>query len=218
MSVIDLATVGFTLGFGENVDNHRSVAKNGNGFTNNRVFAQNSSITGTVSSIKFVAPASRYQTSKQTNQNNGSVNDATTSKLLRYVDTTGGSGYNNIVGTLVNLTQLKNELRPVNHKCMIWNDYAVIKLSTLFESLNNIELVRKFDCTLRLWLFTGTVNVTVVNPNKESTSATQLRYSLTTANNTFTNTCPFTVYYLPDLSANGGIPASTTNIVAGYYV
>ncbi len=57
---------------------------------------------------------------------------------------------------------------------MIWNDYAVIKLSTLFESLANIGLVRKFDCTLRLWLNTGTVDVTVANPNKDSTSVTQL--------------------------------------------
>jgi hypothetical protein len=101
---------------------------------------------------------------------------------------------------------------------MIWNDYAVIKLSTLFESLANIGLVRKFDCTLRLWLNTGTVNVTVANPNQNSTSANQLQYSLTTANNTFTNTCPFTVNYLPDLSANGGIPNTTANIVAGCYV
>ncbi len=31
----------------------------------------------------------------------------------------------------------------------------------------------------------------------------------------FTNTCPFTINYL---SANGGIPAGTTNIVAGCYV
>ena len=101
---------------------------------------------------------------------------------------------------------------------MIWNDYAVIKLSTLFESLANIGLVRKFDCTLRLWFNTGTVNITVANPNKDSTSATQLQYSLTTSNNTFTNTCPFTVNYLADLSANGGIPANTTNIVAGCYI
>jgi hypothetical protein len=41
MSVNDLATVGYTLGFGETIDNHRSVAwngnatdKNGNGFMN----------------------------------------------------------------------------------------------------------------------------------------------------------------------------------------
>jgi hypothetical protein len=234
MSVNDLATIGYTLGFGENVDNHRSVAwnaaattANGNGFTNNRVFGQNSSFSFSspnVTGVKYVSPAGRYQTSMQANQNNGTVNDAITSKLSRYVDTTGGSGYNNILGTIINSTQLKNELRPtyeVNNKCMIWNDYAVIKLSTLFESLANIGLVRKFDCTLRLWLNTGTVNVTVSNPNVNLSTAAanaQLQYSLTTANNTFTNTCPFTVNYLNDLSANGGIPATTTSIVAGCYV
>ena len=96
---------------------------------------------------------------------------------------------------------------------MVWYDYAVIRLSTLFESLGNIGLIKKFDCTLRLWINTGTVNVTVSTPN-----TTTPGYSLTTANNSFTNTCPFTVNYLCDTSANGGIPASVTNIVAGCYL
>ena len=74
---------------------------------------------------------------------------------------------------------------------MICYDYAVIKLSTLFESLANIGLVCKFDCTLRLWLNTGTVNVAVSSPN-----TTAPGYSLTTANNSFTGTCPFTINYL----------------------
>jgi hypothetical protein len=237
MSVNDLATVGYTLGFGESIDNHRSVSwngnattKNGNGFTNNRIFAQTGSVgitSTTVNSVQFPPPASRYQTTTQAIQNTGTINDAITSKLSRYFDTTAtGSVYNNILGTIVNATQLKAELRPtyeVNNKCMIWNDYAVIKLSNLFESLANIGLVRKFDCTLRLWLNTGTVNVTVANPNVNSTAAAAnatapLQYSITAANNTFTNTCPFTVNYLPDLSANGGIPNTVTNIVAGCYV
>ena len=232
MSVNDLATVGHSLGFGETIDNYRSVVWNGTtttangiGLTNNRIFAQTPSVTGAVTAVKFVTPGSRYQTSIQANQNTGTINDAITSKLSRYADTSGGKGYNNVFGTLISLTQLKNELRPsyevvgaAGSKYMIWNDYAVIKLSTLFESLANIGLVRKFDCTLRLWLNTGTVNVTVVNPNVDSSVAGQLGYTLTTANNTFTNTCPFTVNYLPDLSANGGIPTGTTNIVAGCYV
>jgi len=96
---------------------------------------------------------------------------------------------------------------------MVWYDYAVIKLSTLFESLGNIGLVRKFDCTIRLWVNTGTVNVTVTNPN-----LTTLTYSTSAAANTFTNTCPFTINHLADTSANGGIPATTTNIVAGLYI
>ena len=34
----------------------------------------------------------------------------------------------------------------------------------------------------------------------------------------FSNTCPFTVNYLNGTSANGGIPATTTNIVAGLFI
>jgi hypothetical protein len=96
---------------------------------------------------------------------------------------------------------------------MIWYDYAVIKLSTVFESLANTGLVRKFDCTVRFWFNTGTVNVTVASPNGPTPG-----YSLTTANNSFTNTCPFTINYLSDTFANGGIPTTTNSIVAGCYI
>jgi hypothetical protein len=47
---------------------------------------------------------------------------------------------------------------------MVWYDLAVIKLSHLFESLDKMGLVRRFDATLRLWVNTGTVNVTVTSP------------------------------------------------------
>ena len=96
---------------------------------------------------------------------------------------------------------------------MIWYDYAVIKLSSVYECLANAGLVRKFDCTVRFWINTGTVNVTVSNPNSSTPG-----YSLTTANNSFTNTCPFTINYLCDTFANGGIPANTNSIVAGCYI
>ena len=96
---------------------------------------------------------------------------------------------------------------------MVWYDYAVIRLASIFESLANIGLVRKFDCTLRLWINTGTVAVNVGNPNM-----TTLQYGLTNTNNSFTNTVPFTINYLNDLSANGGIPGYTTSIVAGCYI
>ena len=95
---------------------------------------------------------------------------------------------------------------------MVWYDYAVIRLASIFESLANIGLVRKFDCTIRLWINTGTVGITVGNPN-----TTTLQYGLTTATNSFTNSVPFTVNYLNDLSANGGVPALTGAIVAGCY-
>ena len=206
MSINDLDTIGYTLGFGENLDNPRSVVwngnatdQNGNGFTNNKIFG------------------SRYQSVNKPKFNDGAVNDAIASKIGRFTDITTASPYNNLVGTIMSATNLKNELRPtyevLNTNYMVWYDYAVIKLSSLFESLGNIGLVRKFDCTLRLWLNTGTVNITTANPN-----TTNLDYSLTTANNTFTNSCPLMINHLADTSANGGIPATTTNIVAGLYV
>ena len=206
MSTNDLDTIGYTLGFGEKLDNPRSVVwngnsttENGNGFTNNKIFG------------------SRYQSANKTKYNDGAINDAIASKIGRFTDITTASPYNNLVGTIMSATNLKNELRPtyevLSTNYMVWYDYAVIRLSSVFESLGNIGLVRKFDCTLRLWLNTGTVNITTANPN----SAT-LDYSLTTANNTFTNSCPLMINHLADTSANGGIPATTTNIVAGLYV
>ena len=92
---------------------------------------------------------------------------------------------------------------------MICHDYAVIKINYLFESLNKIGLVKRLDAQLRLWVNTGTVNITVGNPDNAGTMA----YNLTPANNTFSNTCPLMVNYLPGL-----MPATTSNIVAGLYI
>ena len=39
---------------------------------------------------------------------------------------------------------------------MVWYDFAVIKLSHLFESLGKMGLVHRFDATLRLWVNTVT--------------------------------------------------------------
>ena len=222
MSVGDLATTGYTLGFSDVLDNPRSVMWNsnlttlsGNGFTNNRPFNPYSTLTSTQGA------GNRVQTSLQPQQNKGTINDSIGFKVSRYADTTAGGQFNSIYGgnssNIMTYTQLTNEFRPtyqvLSTNYMVWYDYAVIRLSTVFESLANIGLIKKFDCTLRLWINTGTLNVTVSGPN-----TTTPGYSLTAANNSFTNTVPFTVNYLNDTSANGGIPATTTNIVAGLYI
>ena len=208
MSVNDLQTIGHTLGFGETIDNTRSTVwngnvtdKNGNGFTNNRPFAANGARNPYVLS---------------TAHNTGAVNDAIASKLGRYVDTANSGGANKLFGNIYSKQQLDNEFKPtyeVKSKYMIWNDYAVIKLSNLFESLENIGLVRKFDCTLRIWFNTGTVNAALSSPNSAAPG-----YSLTTANNTFTNTCPLMINYLNVNAAGGGIPDTTAFITAGLYI
>jgi hypothetical protein len=73
MSFNDVATVGHSFGFGETIDNHRSVVwiygsaannANGNIFTNNRIFSQTPSVTGAVSAVKYVSPAYTIHKSK----------------------------------------------------------------------------------------------------------------------------------------------------------
>jgi hypothetical protein len=56
---------------------------------------------------------------------------------------------------------------------MIYYDYAVIKLNTLFDSLAKIGLVKRFDATIRLWINTSAVAVNVSNP----TTALDLSYN-----------------------------------------
>lgn len=215
MSINDLGTIGYTLGFPDVMDNTRSMIWNagtttagssGNGLTNNRPF-NSSAGTGT-----------RYQTSAQTAQNTGCCNDAIQSKISRIIDTTAtGSGFNKIGATILTTNQLANEFKPyytvLGTNYMVWYDVAIIKLSTIFESLENMGLVKKADINMRFWINTGTTNITVANPN-----STTPGYGITTANNNFTNTCPLLVNYLNAASASGGIPATVTNIVAGVFI
>ena len=71
---------------------------------------------------------------------------------------------------------------------MVWYDYCVIRLNTLFESLGAIGLTKRADLVLRLYVNTGTLNVAVSSPN-----TTTPGYSLTQTNNGFNGTCPFTI-------------------------
>jgi hypothetical protein len=96
---------------------------------------------------------------------------------------------------------------------MVWYDYAVIPLSSVFESLSKIGLTRKADIFLRLYINTGTLNTTISNPN-----STTPCYSLTVANDGFTGSFPFTINYLTEASTSGGIPANVANITAGIYL
>jgi hypothetical protein len=114
--------------------------------------------------------------------------------------------------------QLNTEFRPyytTSGNYMFCHDYAVIKLNYLFESLNKIGLVKRLDAQLRLWVNTGTVNVTVSGP-----SATTIGYNITPADNTFCNTCPLLINYGPgNGTGNSGIvPDTTLRIVAGLYI
>jgi hypothetical protein len=56
---------------------------------------------------------------------------------------------------------------------------------------------------------TVAVDVDVSNPT------TNLDLSYSNTNNTFSNTCPFTINYL---DVSGGVPGTTTSIVAGLFI
>ena len=215
MSVNDLKTIGHTIGFSETLDNPKSMiyydgatsaASSGNGLSNNRPYAA-------------AGGGSDNQISSQNQQNGGVTNSAIQYKIGRYLDTSGNgtvntNNINNIVGKIVSVANLTTEFRPyytTNSNYMIWYDYAVIKLNYLFESLGKMGLVRRFDATLRLWINTGTVNVTVTGVGTANQN-----YSLTASNNTFSNTCPLMVNYFGNDATY--VPATTTNIVAGLYI
>jgi hypothetical protein len=219
MSTGDLDTVGYSLGMSK-LDNWKSKIYNGsttatvtnrsgNGMTNNRPFVDVATVGGAANSITSTA-----------NQFDRIANTGIQDRLGRYTDTTAGnvSGlFGNTTAFISTLAQLNNDFTPtyqvLNTNYMVWYDYAVIKLSTIFESLSSIGLTRKADIFLRLYLNTGTLNATISGPNTNTPG-----YSLTVANNSFNNTCPFTINYLNATSANGGIPATVVNITAGLYI
>jgi hypothetical protein len=69
---------------------------------------------------------------------------------------------------------------------------------------------------LRLWVNTGTVNITTDNVGKDVSQ----NYTLVPNNNSFSNTCPLMVNWLPEdgLTSTYGIPSTTKNIVSGLYI
>ena len=220
MSSGDLDTIGYSIGITE-PDNWKSkiyngstsaavTNKSGNGMTNNRPFVPAASFSG----------GAKDNNTLTTAQFDKCVNTSIQHRLGRYTDTTSGNTtgmFGNTAAFISNLTQLKNDFTPnyevLNTNYMVWYDYAVIKLATVFESLSSIGLTRKADIFLRLYINTGTLNATISSPN-----STAPGYSLTVANNGFSATCPFTINYLTEASASGGIPATTANITAGLYL
>ena len=218
MSIADLNQVAYTLGVTK-PDNWKSkiyngsttatvTTKSGNGMTNNRPFVTN----GTSGGIAI-------NNTTTTTQFSSCVNDAIGYRLGRYTDTTANQNgfYGNTAASIATIAQLNSDFLPtyqiLNTNYMVWYDFCVIRLNTLFESVSSIGLTSRCDMTIKMYVNTGTLNVAVSSPNTSTPG-----YSLITANNGFNGTVPFTVNYLPDTSANGGIPATTANITAGLYL
>ena len=221
MSYGDLNQLGYTLGITK-PDNWKSkvyngstsatiTTKSGNGMTNNRPFVTTiSGFGGGGVAVNNTCTSLQYASC---------VNDAIGYRLGRYTDTTGNQNgfYGTTAASIATLAQLTSDFIPtyqvLNTNYMVWYDYAVIRLNTLFNSLSAIGLTNRADIFIRLYLNTGTINVDCSSPNTAT-----LGYSLVPTNNGFNGSCPFTINHLPDISANGGIPATTANITAGLYV
>jgi hypothetical protein len=208
MSVNDLATIGPSLGFADKLDTTKSIrwhgasaataSQSGNGLLNNRIHGH----------------GSEHQTASTGSQNDNIVNVASQFKHGKYLDTTAAGRTTNNLLALVTQNQLNAEFRPYYEErsdYCIWYDYAVIKLSHLFESLSKIGLVRRFDATVRLWVNTGTVNIALTGPG---TAAQGM--ALAPADNTFSNTCPLMVNHIG--STTMGASTGANRIVAGLYI
>lgn len=213
MSVNDQKAMGHSLLIGEDyIDNWRSSqyyksdatgSRPGQGVCNNRPFGATTA-------------SSRIQLTQQTVQNNTCINDSIGSRLSRYVDTSSAT-YNNFLGNVYTATTLNNEYRPyyqvLNTNYGVYYDYVVIRVADIFESASNLGLVKKADVIFRLYFNTGVCNVGVTGANTNATL-----YSYSTADTTFTGSCPFTVNYLNDTSGSGGLPLNTANITAGLFI
>lgn len=213
MSHSDLQIFGSTYGLGEVLDNPRSatlyrtntttVGQNGTGFCNNVPFGGAGTPTSTYPLVV----------------NGSTSNTALASRFNTFVDASGATtGQQGLYGTtgIMPLSRLNAEFKPVYTvvgNCSVWYDYAIIRLGSILESLRNIGLTRRFDAVLRLYINTGSVAipVTVTGGNIANLNYGQVLVQ----QSTFTNTCPFTVNYVPLLTT---MTAATTQILAGCYL
>jgi hypothetical protein len=84
-------------------------------------------------------------------------------------------------------------------------------LKYILDAVAKIGLVKKADLRLRMYVNTGAVQVTIATPDNTTTTYKSFKSS-------FANTCPLTVNYLNQTSANGGFAATATRITAGLYI
>lgn len=210
MSQNDLKSIGSTINFGEVLDNPHSTvytnataSANGNGLANNNVF-------GSTTSPGFSTADGIQRT--------GLVNEALNKRALRVIDTTR----DNIEGVILSKDKLREDFRPyyelsTSGNYGIIHDILIVRMKDLFDSFNNISLIKRLNGTLRLTVNTGSLWVTVAGADSVPT------YSFSSANSLFNNVCPFTLNNLTGMSrAEGGLPASvglaTRTLAAGIFI
>lgn len=161
-------------------------------------------------------------------QNDGVVNGALAKRIARVTATTQtafSATSKNIYGAtqtsgaaqpfIATSATLVNEFRPyyvVSGTKMIWYDVAILPLRYLTDVMDKIGLVRKLDMQIRMYVNTGALVIPLTN----SGATLGLGYPTT---NTFTNTCPFTVNYVPSATAAAcNVAATMTQIAVGCFL
>lgn len=195
LSVDDLKLMGSKLGMLE-MDNPNSMCYN----------------TGPVANQSNPGISNNYVNGKPyidvpnstTAPNTGSANGAIQQKLPLNKNITGTyNGLENILsgGNMV------NEFTPtfeIADGIAIWKDYIIIFMKDLLDAMEHIQLVRRLNGILRIYINTGFCKVTYP-------AANQLSFS--NVNSTFTDTCPILVNH------NGALPAANvTNINVGCFI
>ncbi len=120
------------------------------------------------------------------------------------------------MNTIVSADQLKAEFKTAfqvqgTHYGVVY-DLALIRLKDIFDCMNNIRLVKRFNGVLRLYINTGALHITCVGNNVNPS------YSFAVGNSTFNNVCPFTINNLSLNSADGGIITGQTQVTAGLFI
>ena len=217
LSQNDLKSIGSVIGFSDVLDTPNSVIwnsaydtatqaatfTNGNGLTNNNVFG------------------STTQTAGKPNQNEGLCNEAINKRALKVLDISK-SGVSKLTGA-GNIYTLGEKLRDeykstyfVSGNVGYITDLAIIRLKDIFDCMNNIGIVKRFNGVLRLYVNTGSLHVTC-NSGHAADNAVP-RYNFSVSNSTFSNVCPFTINNLNALEADGGLDFTQKQIAVGLFI
>jgi hypothetical protein len=161
-------------------------------------------------------------------QNDGVCNGALAKRIARTTATTQSSfsaTSKNIYGTtqtsganqpfLMTSANLINEFRPyyiVSGTKMVFYDVVILPMRYLCDVMDKMGLVRKMDLVLRMYVNTGSL----VIPVTSSGATLGLGYPSV---NTFTNTCPITVNYVPSGTAAAcNLATNVTQIAVGCFL
>lgn len=216
LSHTDLVTSATALGMSDELDSSQSCiwrtaggnSTSGDGLANNCMISP-AAVNGSATAV---------QTALTVKQGEKVMNVAGCKRIAKSYDTSTGSSLNaQNLNALVSASKMLNDFRPtygLSGNYMVWNDVAVIRLRDLFDSMDKIGLVKKLNCQLRLYVNTGALSIGVTSPGLTTTGYA----TFSAGSSTFSSTCPFTVNYLADTPANGGIPLTTSSIVAGLFI